>query len=73
MPETNERTDLLMDRHVTGLKEELTDEQRGIKTNPQTKQTHGLHLLFMHADVQIDDNEMVLHSKGKLQYHRLVT
>ena len=50
--QTNGGTDLLMDRHVVELTEQLTDGQRDIKTKSQTKQDVQT-TSTVHADVQI--------------------
>ena len=47
-----------MDRHVVGLTEEKTDEQRDIKT--KHKQGRHTDYIFYHADIQIYYNEGLL-------------
>ena len=48
------------DRHVVGLTEEKTDEQRDIKTkHKQGRHTYYINV-YCHADIQIYYNERVL-------------
>ena len=56
--QTKEGTYPLMDRHVVGLIEEKTDEQREIKT--KHKQGRHTDYIYCHADIQIYYNERAL-------------
>ena len=56
--QTTGGTDPLMDRHVVGLIEEKTDEQRDIKT--KHKQGRHTDYIYCHADIQIYYNERAL-------------
>ena len=56
--QTNGGTDPLMDRHVVGLTEKKTDEQRDIKMNH--KQGRHTYYIYCHADIQIHSNQKAL-------------
>ena len=56
--QTTGGTGPLIDRHVVGLIEEKSDEQREIKT--KHKQGRHTDYIYCHADIQIYHNEKAL-------------